>query len=111
MKNIHRPAMAAVLTAAYFIFAIGAIASFNLNLPPWLEQTLSLLAAPGVLLLLAWNPVLRPLGMVSGEAVSAPNALACVLIVALYAALAWLLTRLVSRRPSGGAGESGPPGV
>jgi hypothetical protein len=111
MKKIHWPSLAAALTAAYFLFAIGAIASFNLGLPAWLEQPLSLLAAPGVLLLLAWNPVFRPLGMVSGEAVSAPNALACLLIIALYAWIAWLLTGVVCRRRARRAGESHPPGV
>lgn len=98
MRFGNRPLLAAVLTAAYFGAAIGAVASFNLGLPPWLEQALSLLAAPAVLLLLAWNPVLRPLGLLHGEAVTLPKGWVCLLLVLLYAGLVYLITSRLSRR-------------
>ncbi|MBQ5938413.1 MULTISPECIES: hypothetical protein [unclassified Massilia] len=98
MRYRNRPLLAAALTAAYFGAAIGAVASFNLGLPPWLEQALSLLAAPAVLLLLVWNPVLRPLGLLHGEAVALPKGWVCVLLVLLYAGLVYLITLLLSRR-------------
>lgn len=93
MTNRRRlPALAATITALYFLLAIAAIRSFALGLPGWLEAALSVLAAPAVLLLLAWNPLLAPLGMTAGETVVVPTLLPCLLIIALYALLAWLLT-------------------
>jgi hypothetical protein len=94
----HIPALAAAATAAYFLLAIGAIRAFALGLPGWLEATLSALAAPAVILLLAWNPLLAPLGMTAGEAVVVPTLLPCLLIIALYAAVAYGLARLLVRR-------------
>ncbi len=94
----HLPALAAACTAAYFLLAIGALRSFALGLPGWLEQLLSLLAAPAVLLLLAWNPVLAPLGLTAGEAVVVPALLPCLFIIAFYALLAWAAARALLRR-------------
>lgn len=103
MKRHSRPALAAALTAAYLAFSIGALASFNLGLPPWLEGALSAAAAPGVLLLGIWAPVLRPLGLAGGEMFGFPTPLGCLLLVASYAGLAFLLSRLIGRRRAGGA--------
>lgn len=94
----HIPALAAAITAAYFLLAIGAVRAFALGLPGWLEQALSVLAAPGIIALLAWNPVFAPLGMTAGEAVVVPTLLPCLLIIALYAGLAYLVARLLTRR-------------
>jgi len=93
----HIPVLAAAITAAYFLLAIGAVRAFALGLPGWLEGALSLLAAPGVILLLAWNPVLSPLGLTAGEAVVVPTLLPCLAIIALYSALAWAAARLLVR--------------
>lgn len=94
----HVPALAAAITAAYFLLALGAIRAFALGLPGWLEGMLSVLAAPAVLALLAWNPVLGPLGMTTGEAVVVPSLLPCLAIICLYASLTWLVARLLVRR-------------
>ena len=94
----HLPAWAAVVTAAYLLLAIGAVRAFALGLPGWLETALSALAAPAVILLLAWNPLLAPLGMTTGEAVVVPTLLPCLAIVGLYAAVAWGLARALVRR-------------
>jgi non-ribosomal peptide synthetase component E (peptide arylation enzyme) len=91
------PALAALVTAAYFLLAIGAVRSFALGLPGWLETALSVLAAPAVVLLLAWNSVLAPLGMTTGEAVVVPTLLPCLAIVALYAAAVWVVARVLVR--------------
>ncbi|GGX86989.1 hypothetical protein GJV26_28990 [Massilia dura] len=92
------PARAAVITAIYFLLAIGAVRAFALGLPGWLETALSALAAPAVILLLAWNPLLAPLGLTAGEAVVAPTLLPCLAIVALYAAVVWAVARALQRR-------------
>jgi hypothetical protein len=93
----HIPVVAAALTAAYFLLAIGAIRAFALGLPGWLEQALSMLAAPAVILLLAWNPVFAPLGMTTGEAIVVPTLLPCLVIIGFYSALAWAIARLMVR--------------
>lgn len=92
------PLLSAALTAAYFVFSLGVLAAFNLGLPIWLEHALSIVIAPAIVLLVAWNPVLRPLGMVSGEWVVGPNAWGCVLLIGAYSALAYLVAALINRR-------------
>ena len=97
-RGRHAPILAAACTAAYFLFAIGAIRAFALGLPPWLEQGLSAVAAPAVVLLLVWNPLLQPLGLTAGEAVVVPTLVPCLFIIALYALLAWGLARFLQGR-------------
>lgn len=99
MKNtlLGMPAKAALLTALYLALSVAAVASFNQGLPPALEQLLSLLAAPGLFLILIWTPLLRPFGLVTGEWLSAPSFLGGVLQIALYTALAFLATGLALR--------------
>jgi hypothetical protein len=101
MKRRQIPAVAAGITAAYFVLSIGAVASFALGPPRWLEQCLSGLAAPAVLLLLVWNPMLRPLGLTSGEWFAVPSWPACLLIIAIYASLVYGLARLLCGRARG----------
>jgi hypothetical protein len=94
MARLSTPAKAAVFTAAYFVLSVAALASFNLGLPPALEQALSLLAAPALILMAVWTPVLQPLGLASGEWLAAPTLPGALLLIALYAALAYLATAL-----------------
>ncbi|MES2076972.1 MAG: hypothetical protein V4462_15275 [Pseudomonadota bacterium] len=89
-----RARRAAGWTAAYFVLSVAALASFNLGLPPALEQALSLFAAPALLLLAAWTPLLRPLGLASGEWLAAPTAPACLALIVFYALIAYLAVRL-----------------
>ena len=56
------------------------------------------MAAPAVVLLLAWNPLLQPLGLTAGEAVVVPTLVPCLLIIALYSLLAWWLARFLQGR-------------
>ena len=89
-----RARKAAGWTAAYFVLSVAALASFNLGLPPALEQALSLFAAPALLLLAVWTPLLRPLGLASGEWLAAPTAPACLALIVFYALIAYLVVRL-----------------
>jgi hypothetical protein len=84
--------------AFYLVACAGVLASFNLGLPSWLELTLSALIAPGIIAVTAWNPVLRLLGLTSGEWIAVPSAPGFLLVVLVYAGLAYgagfLLERL-----------------
>lgn len=97
MARLSTPVKAALATAVYFLFSVAMLASFNFGLPSPLEQLLSLLAAPALLLLAVWTPLLRPLGLSSGEWLTAPTLPGALLLVALYAALAYLTTALALR--------------
>lgn len=97
MARLSTPSKAAAATAAYFVLSVAALASFNLGLPPALEQALSLLAAPALVLMGLWTPLLRPLGLASGEWLAAPTLPGALLLIALYAALAYLATALLLR--------------
>jgi len=101
MNRRTLPAWAAGITVAYFALSLGAVWSFSLDPPPWLEQGLSVLAAPALLLLLVWNPLLRPLGLTSGEWIVGPSGPACVLIILLYASVVYGLARLLFGGPRG----------
>ena len=95
--------LAALATAAYFMLSLGALQLLALDPPPWLEQTISALAMPAMLLLAIWNPVLAPLGMVSGEWWTMPNFPASLLLIALYAAIAGLAGAGIARIKQRGA--------
>lgn len=103
MARLSTPAKAALATAAYFVLSVAALASFNLGLAPPLERLLTLLAAPALLLMAVWTPLLRPLGLASGEWLAAPTLPGALLLIALYAALAYLaaavVLRLARRKP------------
>jgi hypothetical protein len=97
MARPTTPAIAALATAAYFLLSVGILASFNLGLPPQLERVLSIVAAPALFLLAIWTPILRPLGLAGGEWVAAPTLPGALLLIALYAVLAYLATALALR--------------
>lgn len=93
------PRLAALLTAAYFSLGLGSLQLLALQPPGWLEQLISLFAAPAVVLLVVWVPLLRPFGLTSGEYLVLPNGCSTVVLVALYtlavyALVAWLRRRL-----------------
>ncbi|CAN7374437.1 hypothetical protein LJR289_002180 [Pseudoduganella sp. LjRoot289] len=90
MARLSIPAKAALATAAYFALSVAVLASFNLGLAPPLERLLSLLAAPALFLMAIWTPLLRPLGLASGDWLAAPTLPGALLLIALYAALAYL---------------------
>ncbi|MFY8117566.1 MAG: hypothetical protein ACOVLH_07155 [Roseateles sp.] len=73
--------------AAYFALLPLLFAGINLGLPLWLERLLLLLAAPGVMLMLPWLPLLRRLGLSQGEWLQAPDPLAYIALAALYCLL------------------------
>jgi hypothetical protein len=87
----------AVATLGYFGASIGALSALNLGLPMWLEQLVSLLGTPALILLTAWNPLLKRLGMVSGEWITLPSALGCIVLMILYAVLAYAIGALIAR--------------
>lgn len=97
MVHLSTPAKAALATALYFVLSVAALVSFNLGLPAALEQLLSLLAAPALVLMGLWTPLLRPFGLASGEWLAAPTLPGALLLIALYAALAYLATLLALR--------------
>lgn len=95
---MHTPArLAALLTAAYFGLSLGALQLLAWQPPGWLEQLISLFAAPAVILLAIWVPVLRPLGLTSGEYFVMPNLPATVVLVAFYGLAAYALVARIGR--------------
>lgn len=93
-----RPAAKAALGAAgYLVACAAAIASFNLGLPAWLELALSLLIAPGLIAVSAWTPLLRGLGLASGEWLVGPSALGFALVVVVYAGVAYGAVSVLGR--------------
>ena len=97
MPRLSIPARTALATAAYFALSAGILLSFNLGLPPQLERVLSMVAAPALFLMALWTPALRPLGLASGEWLMAPTLTGALLLIALYAALAYLVAALMLR--------------
>jgi len=94
-----RPAAKAALGAVgYLVVCAAVMASFNLGLPAWLELALSVLIAPGLLAVTAWTPLLRALGLTSGEWLAAPSAPGFVLVVLVYAGIAYGAVFLLGRR-------------
>jgi hypothetical protein len=71
-----------------------ALASFNLGLPHIVERVLSLLAAPALVLMGLWTPVLGPLVLTNGELLAVPTLSGGLLLIALYAALAYIMAKL-----------------
>lgn len=93
-----RTAAKAALGAAGYLVACAAImASFNLGLPAWLEFVLSLLIAPGLIAVTACAPLLRGLGLTSGEWLVAPSAPGFLLVVLVYAGLAYGVVSVLGR--------------
>jgi hypothetical protein len=60
---------------------------------------------PAQLLVIGWNPVLRPLGLTEGSWLVAPTVPACIAIVLLYAALAYWAVRALGRKRRRGVGS------
>lgn len=88
------PWVAPALVAGYFVLSIGLLYLLNVGVPMWLEQLISAFAAPAVMSIVLWNPVLRPLGLTTGEWFTAPSLLASLSIVAFYTLLAFALGML-----------------
>ena len=78
------PRITALLTAAYFGLGLGSLQLLAFQPHPWLEQLISIFAAPAVMLLVIWVPLLRPLGLTSGEYIVMPNGPSTIALVALY---------------------------
>lgn len=93
----NKATLAALCTAGYFCLSIGAMYMLNWHLPFWMERTISVLATPAVILLTIWNPVLRPLGLTTGEWYVLPNLVGCLVVVTVYAAMAFLLAWMILR--------------
>ena len=64
----------------------------------WLELALSVLIAPGLLAVTAWTPLLRAPGLTSGEWLVAPSVPGFVLVVLVYAGIAYGAVFLLGRR-------------
>ena len=86
------PLLAALLTAAYFCLGLAAPQLLAFQPPNWFEQLISLFAAPAVILLTLWNPLLQRFGLTSGEWFVMPSLGASVALIALYALLAFGIT-------------------
>ena len=91
------PWIAAFATAGYFVCTAGVFRLFNLGISRGLEQVLSLLVAPAVLLLGLWDPVLKRLGMSKGEWFAVPDLPAFIALVVFYSAMVFAITALLSR--------------
>ena len=61
------PLLCAILTSTYFLLAISIFHLLNKGIPPLLEQILCLLAAPALFLLSLWTPILKHLGLTTGD--------------------------------------------
>lgn len=83
--------------AAYFALVPLLFAAVNSGVPMWLERVLLGLAAPGVLLVLIWMPLLKGLGLGQGEWIVGPSLLAYVLLALAYSAAAGGLALLIGR--------------
>jgi hypothetical protein len=93
-RQAFTPIRAAIGVIVWLGFSVGALASFNLDLPPATERLLSALAFPGIIAITLWNPLLRPFGLTRGEWFVLPSPLGCLLIIIIYTILAYALVRL-----------------
>jgi len=91
------PWIAAAVTTGYFVATAGVFWLFNVGVPRWLEQVLSLLVAPAVLLMGLWDPLLKRLGWSKGEWFAVPSAAGFVALTLFYALLAFGITELLVR--------------
>ena len=95
------PGIAAAATVGYMLASVGLIWTLNLGIPHFIEQFFSLLAAPALLIMLIWVPLLRKLGMTSGELYVGPNFIGLVLLLIFYGGVAygvtWCICRLLRR--------------
>lgn len=83
------------LGAAYFALLPVIFMAINAGLPMWLERSLLVLGAPGILLVTLWTPLLRKIGLSQGEWIVGPSPWAYALLALLhtlliYVAAAWL---------------------
>lgn len=86
--------IAAGACAGYFALVPLLFAAVNLGLPMWLERLLLALAAPGVLSVLPWLPLLRRLGWSEGEWLIGPSPWAYALLALAYSLVAALFAHL-----------------
>lgn len=91
------PWIAAAVTAGYFVVTAGVFRLFNIGVPRALEQALSLLVTPAVLLMGLWDPVLKRLGWSKGEWFAVPSLPGFVALLLFYALLAFVLTAALVR--------------
>jgi hypothetical protein len=95
------PWVVAGLVVGYFAFTALVFKLFNWGVPAAVEQVLSAVVAPAVLLLALWTPLLKRLGWAQGEWFSVPSPPGFLLLVLVYAALGFgatvLLCRMLSR--------------
>lgn len=97
---VARSSRLPALVAGYFCCAAVIVASFNFGLPPWLEIPLSVMVAPAAFAILMVTPLLREVGLTSGEWYVLPSLSGFLLVVAFYASIAWGIG-WIARRLSG----------
>lgn len=85
------------IVAGYFVLSIGLLYLLNFGLPNWLEQIISAFITPAILLIALWNPLLRPLGLTTGEWYTAPTLPAAVVIIAIYTITTFAVVILAKR--------------
>ena len=88
------------LSAGYFCLVPICFWIVNTGVPMWLEHLLLLLAAPGVLLMLPWLPLLQRLGLSQGEWIVGPSLGAYIALSLAYTLAASGLALLICRLPS-----------
>lgn len=86
--------LAAIGVAIWLIASLAAVYSINLGLPTALEQVLTVLAVPGLFALTVSNPILRPIGLTTGEWWTLPSPAGCLLVIVTYCSLAYFLVQL-----------------
>lgn len=92
----RRALLAATCVVAYFLVSYALIV-FGPAGPVTFYATL-----PAQALVIAWNPVLGPLGLTEGSWLVAPTVPACIAIVLLYGALAYGAVLLAGARRARG---------
>ena len=88
------PWVVPAIVAGYFVLSIGMLSLINIGVPMWLEQLISAFAAPAVLSIVVWNPILKPLGLTTGEWFTAPSLPIFFIIVVVYALVAFAIVRV-----------------
>jgi hypothetical protein len=91
------PWIAAALTGGYFVATAGVFGLFNLGVSRGVEQVLSWLVAPAVLLMGLWSPLLKRVGWSKGEWFSAPTLPGFVVLTLFYAALAFVVVAAIGK--------------
>jgi hypothetical protein len=85
------------LSAVYFALLPALFMAINTGLPMWLERSLLVVGAPGILLMTLWTPLLRKIGLSQGEWIVGPSPIAYALLALLHTLLIYAAAALLSK--------------